>query len=169
MAEGKYETHVKPKLFLVECWARDGLVDVQIAEKLGISEASFYKYRNEHREFMEALKDGKEVVDFEVECALLKRARGYKFEEVTKEILPILNEYGQYTYDEHGNIKKALQVVKSVLKEVQPDTTAQIFWLKNRKPKLWRDRRQLDLGTAPGEDMTEEEIDKMLEKLEKKE
>ena len=44
MAKDKYLTHVQPKLFLIECWCRDGLIDEEIWNKLGISKQSFYTY-----------------------------------------------------------------------------------------------------------------------------
>ncbi|WP_055185362.1 hypothetical protein, partial [Clostridium paraputrificum] len=94
---------------------------------------SFYKYLSEHNELSERLKKGKEIVDVQVENALLKRALGYKYEEVTKE--KVLNkDTGEYE----------LKVTKVVTKEVQPDTTAEIFWLKNRKPETWRDKKDIE-------------------------
>ncbi|OKP91412.1 transposase [Paenibacillus sp. P32E] len=119
----KYFSNVEPKLLLIEAWARDGLVDDQIANNLGIGIATLYEYKNKYPEFAEALKNGKEAVDIMVENALLKRAMGYTYEEITK-------ENGVET--------------KRVLKEVQPDTTAQIFWLKNRKSKQWRDKQDIE-------------------------
>lgn len=74
VAKSKYETHVKEKLTLVEGWARNGLTEAQIAKNLGISVDTFYTYKKKYVEFSEALKKGKEVVDFEVENALLKAA-----------------------------------------------------------------------------------------------
>ena len=74
---------------------------------------------------MEALKKGKEVVDIQVENALLKRALGYEFVEVTKELA-----------------ETGLIVTKKVTKQQAPDTTAAIFWLKNRKPNEWRDKKR---------------------------
>lgn len=129
MAESKWN-EVKEKLILVEAWARDGLIDEQIANNLGISPRTLYCYRNKYPQFLQALKRGKEAVDVEVENALLKRALGYKYTEVTRE----LNEAGQ------------LVITKEVVKEVQPDTTAQIFWLKNRKRDVWRDKQEVDMN-----------------------
>lgn len=129
MAKSKYETNVKDKLLLVEAWARNGLTDEQIAKNLGISKDTFYKYKKEHIDFSDSLKRGKEVIDIEVENALLKRALGYNYNEVTKELCKD-KETGEET----------LVVTKVVTKEVIPDTTAQIFWLKNRKPGEWRDK-----------------------------
>ncbi|MEY8536809.1 transposase, partial [Blautia pseudococcoides] len=71
---------------MLEGWARDGLIDEQIAENMGIVPSTLYRWKNEHEEISEALKKGKEVVDRQVENALLKRALGYSYEEVTKEI-----------------------------------------------------------------------------------
>lgn len=155
MAESKWP-EVKEKLLLVEGWARDGLTDEQIAKNLGIHVATFYDYKNKYCEFSEAVKRGKEVIDLEVENALLKRAMGYKYDEVTKEKI-LDNKTG----------KSELAVTKVVTKEVQPDTTAQIFWLKNRKPKVWRDRHQHDLNINNDlNGLTEDEIDKRLKELE---
>jgi len=129
MAKSKYETHVLPKLDQIEEWAKNGLIDTQIAKNLGISKDSFYKYKNAYIAFSDALKRGKEVIDVEVENALLKRALGYKYNEITKEP----------TKDNPTE----LQITKQVTKEVLPDVTAQIFWLKNRRPEDWRDKKEI--------------------------
>ncbi|GAA0817690.1 transposase [Clostridium tertium] len=144
MAKSKYELIVKPKLIVIEGWARNGLTIEQISKNLGISKVTFYKYMNEHNELSERLKKGKEVIDIEVENALLKRALGYKYNEVTKELTD-----------------EGLQVTKIVTKEVQPDTTAQIFWLKNRKPEDWRDKKDIEHSgnvNNPYEGLTKEEL-----------
>ena len=104
-------------------WARDGLTDEQIAKNLGIAYSTFREYKNKYSALSAALKKGKEVIDYEVENALLKRVLGYEYEEVTYE---------------HG------EETKRVLKHVVPDTTAQIFWLKNRKPQQWRDKKDIE-------------------------
>lgn len=139
MAVSKYETNVKPKLFLVEMWARDGLTDEQIAEKLDISVASFYNYKNEHLEFLESLKKGKEVADYEVENALFKKALGYnaKVKKALK-VKEVLYENGK-KLKETERIEYAEDEV-----HIPADTTAQIFWLKNRKPNVWRDKQEIE-------------------------
>lgn len=150
MAKSKYESIVKPKLIVIEGWARNGLTIEQIAKNLGISKVTFYKYMNEHIELSEHLKKGKEVVDIEVENALLKRALGYKYEEVTKELLK-----------NKKTGKEELRVTKVVTKEVQPDTTAQIFWLKNRRPEDWRDKKDIEHSgniKNPYENLSTEEL-----------
>lgn len=109
----------RDKLILLEGWSRDGLTYEQIAKNMGIDVTTLRKWRKKNPPISTALKKGREVVDYEVENALYKRALGYIYEEKTFE---------------DGVLKKV------VVKEVAPDTTAQIYWLKNRKPKEWRDR-----------------------------
>lgn len=134
MAKGKYEDWLTPEgLLKIEGWARDGLTDEQIANNIGIGTTTLYKWKNKYGEIRESLKRGKEVVDRQVENALLKRALGYKYKETTRELVTDK----QTGYSE-------LIVTKVVEKEVVPDTTAQIFWLKNRKPEEWRDKREVD-------------------------
>lgn len=130
MAKGKYADWLTPEgLLKIEGWARDGLIDEQIAKNIGIRAGTLYEWKNRFPEFSEALKRGKEVVDREVENALLKRALGYEYTETTREAVQDPSS---------GEVR--MQVTKKVTKQVAPDTTAQIFWLKNRKPDKWRDK-----------------------------
>lgn len=137
MAKPKYDTNVKPKLFLVQMWARDGLTDEQIAKKLGISKASFYNYQKEHIEFFDALKKGKEVSDYEVENALFKKALGYTV-TVKKafKVKEVIVKDGERK--ERERIEYADEEV-----HIPADTTAQIYWLNNRKPEKWRNKQEI--------------------------
>ena len=160
LKRGKYYSHVEPKLVEIEGWARDGLIDEQIAKNLGVAYSTFRRYRDEHKALSAALKNGKEVVDRQVENALLKRALGYKFEEVTKE--------REFRKDpETGESIEVMAEVKRVTKEVQPDTTAQIFWLKNRRPDRWRDRKDIDANVNhtnnPFKEISTEDLKKLIE------
>ena len=129
MAKGKYQEWLKPeKLILIEGWARDGLTDEQIAKNIGISKQTFYDWKKKYADFSDSLKNGKEVIDIQVENSLLKRALGYEYEEVSEKF--------------EGGILTERKITK---KQVVPDTTAQIFWLKNRKPSVWRDKAQVDI------------------------
>ena len=163
MAKSKYETHVKDKLILIEGWARNGLTDEQIAKNLGINIATFYRYKNNYNEFCESLKKGKEVIDTEVENALLKKSLGFK-EEVRKAFKIKRVEY-------HENGKKKLEYEEIIYAEdeiyIPPDTTAQIFWLKNRRPIDWRDKRDVEVSGSmemnnPLSGLTTEELKKLL-------
>lgn len=130
----KYESHVQPKLLLIEAWARDGLTDADICKNLNIGKDAFIAYKKEYSELTDALKNGKEVIDAMVENALLKAALGYEFEEVTTEMTSLKS--GESVYP--------AEVVKTVTKHAAPNTTALIFWLKNRRPKQWRDKQELE-------------------------
>lgn len=124
MAKGKYEKWLEPEgLTLLEGWARNGLTDEQIAHNCGITVKTLYEWKNRYGEICEALKKGKEVVDLEVENALLKSALGFTYDEVMTE-------------ESDDGIKK--RVTK---KMVLPNVTAQIFWLKNRRPEQWREKQ----------------------------
>jgi len=98
MARGKFEYWLtEDGLTLLEGWARDGLTDEQLAGKMSIGIRTLYDWKIRYPQISQALKKGKEIVDFEVENALLKSA-------------------------------------------IDGNTTAQIFWLKNRRPDRWRDK-----------------------------
>lgn len=115
------------KLILLEGWARSGLTDEQIAKNIGINRTTLYDWKKKEVNIADALKKGKEVIDFEVENALLKKALGYTItlnkQKVTKD----------------GDVVDIIEEI-----HVPPDTTAQIFWLKNRKPNNWKDRVETD-------------------------
>lgn len=152
MAKGKYQEWLTPDgITRLEAWARDGLTDEQLAAKIGITAATLYDWKNKYPEISEALKRGKEVVDIEVENALLKRALGYDY---TEERVEVSKENG----------KKSVKTTQTV-KHVPPDVTAQIFWLKNRRPDRWRDKQQLEhsgsVDVNPYAGLTTEELRKL--------
>ena len=136
----KYTQWLEPDgLLMIEGWAREGYTDEQISEAMGIHPGTFYAWLKKYNEIREALKRGKAPVDRMVENALLKRALGYEYTEVTKERI-LDRKTGQYK----------LTVTKETVKKVPPDVVAQIFWLKNRRPDLWREKRQ-ELGDIYGQ------------------
>lgn len=111
------------KLTLLEGWARDGLTDEQIAHNMGIATSTFYDWKNKYSEISKSLKKSKEIVDIEVENALLKRALGYTITIKEQKI------------DKDGCVHNLEKDV-----HIPADTTAQIFWLKNRRKQQWRDK-----------------------------
>ncbi|HDW3057415.1 TPA: hypothetical protein RMI67_005227 [Bacillus cereus] len=132
MGVGKvYPWLTKEGLLQIEGWARDGLIDEQIAHNMGVTRVTLHNWRKKHPIMDQAVRRGKEVVDREVENALFKRATGYTYEEVTVE--------RQQNEDDCESVE-----TKRVKRQVPPDSTAIIFWLKNRKPQAWRDRREID-------------------------
>lgn len=121
---GKFEYWLtEDGLTLLDGWSRDGLTDEQIAHNMGITRSTLAEWKKRFPSISDTLKAGKEVVDYKVENALLKRALGYKETEL------------KMTKD--GTLVQ-------VEKEVPPDVTAQIFWLKNRRPDKWRDKPSLE-------------------------
>jgi hypothetical protein len=103
-----------------------------MARVIGVHPDTIFEWQNKYSEFSEALKEGKAPADSRVEAALYKRAVGYKYTEKKDIHLP------------DGN--KRIETTK---KEVAPDVTAQIFWLKNRLPDEWRDKSNLE-HSGPG-------------------
>lgn len=257
MAKGKYHDWLtEDGLIKLEGWARDGLTDKQIAHNIGVTEQTLNVWKKKYPSLFESLKRGKEVIDRQVENALLKRALGYEYEEVTRErmvdtgqnkrhggeskltekewgfakkyfngkccycgnytddltkdhVKPLNNDgalsfnnvipacrscnskkkdkemmswYQSVDYYDKEKMRKIfdyidfvnsiggsleneddtseLVVTKIVTKQVIPDTTAQIFWLKNRKPYEWRDRREIDASIGELS-----KVDKILEEL----
>lgn len=151
-SNGKYHQWItKEGLLKIEGWARDGLVDKQIAHNIGIAEQTLNVWKKKYPSLSESLKRGKEVVDREVENALLKRALGYSYNEVTKE--RVLNP---------KSLKYEMVETKVITKEVNPDTTAQIFWLRNRKNKDWSNKDLIDIEKAKAEIEYTQEKTKLL-------
>ena len=130
MAKGKYEYWLTPEgLLKIEGWARDGLTDEQIAVNIGIGYSTLQTWKSKYQDIQDTLKRGKEVIDRQVENALLKRALGYEYQEVKEKF--------------EGDVMTERTVTK---KEVVPDVTAQIFWLKNRKRETWTDRQNIEIS-----------------------
>lgn len=125
-----YEVRVKPKLALVTGWCRRGLTNEQVAENLGISNQSFTNYLKRYEEFADAVDKGREETEVHIENALVKRALGYNYKEVTRERKLVHNP-------ETGEDEYKLVVTKSVTKHVIPDVSAQQYYLEHRAPKRW--------------------------------
>lgn len=125
IAKGKYHEWLQQdNLLMIEGWARQGLTDEQIASNIGVNKTTLYDWIKRFPNISNALKKGKAPVDFEVENALYKRAVGFEYEEVETLIEEV-----------NGETKKK---VKRTKRTALPDTSAIIFWLKNRKPEQWR-------------------------------
>ena len=130
----KYEQWLEPdNLIKLEGWARNGLTDEQIANNIGINRTTLYAWKAKYTDFSNALKRGKEVIDIMVENALLKSAMGYRYDEVVKERI----------YNPETGESEIVEV-KRTTKDVAPNSTSLIFWLKNRRPADWRDTKNID-------------------------
>ena len=125
------------KLLLLEAWARNGLTDEQIAGNMGINVRTLYNWKKKSVRIFQSLKVNKELADIEVENALRKKALGFRETEQTVSMRKTV---------ESENGTRVREVTEPVVMESErsypPDTTAQIFWLKNRKPEQWRDKQE---------------------------
>lgn len=131
--KGDYERWITEEgLSMLEGWARSGLNDSQIAHNMGIAPETLCRWKSRFPQINQSLKKGKEVVDYEVENQLLKRAMGYEVTETREEV------------DNSGR-KKTITTTR----HVAPDVAAQIFWLKNRKPEKWKNKP--DAGCVIGD------------------
>ena len=124
-------------LLRIKGWARDGLTDKDIAEKkIGVSERTFCRWKNEYPAIVSALKEGHAPVDTEIEDSMVKSAKGfYVYEKKPIKVKTTKKKDGMEITEEH------VEVVE-VKRYVEPVVVAQIFWLKNRKPDYWKDKRE---------------------------
>lgn len=134
-------------LLKIQGWARDGLIEKQIAHNMGVCITTLKEWKKIFPEIAEALRKGKEVVDREVENALFKSALGFT-KKVKKPVRIKDTEYDPKTGKKIRDIEKWVQVEEEVY--IQPQVTAQIFWLKNRKPDQWREKNDLTLTPSNG-------------------
>ena len=134
-------------LIKIQGWARDGLTDQQIAHNCGVSDTTLRNWKHSFPEIAEALRKGKEVVDREVENALFKSAMGF-MQKVKKPVRIREAEYDPKTGKKIKDIEKWVQIEEEVY--IAPQVTAQIFWLKNRKPDQWREKNDLTLTPSNG-------------------
>ena len=109
-----------------------GATDREVAEFFEIAESTLYLWKHQHSDFSEALKVGKVTADNRVEQSLYRRAVGYKHDAV---------HIAQFQGD---------PVIVPYVEHFAPDTTACIFWLKNRKPAEWRDKVDHELAGPDG-------------------
>ncbi len=122
----KYDEWItKEGLALIAGWARDGLTEEQIAHNMGIKRQTLYEWKKRFSDISDVLKQNKEVVDRQVENALLKNALGFHYKE------EVVTNKGD---------------VVEIVKYEKPNTTAQIFWLKNRKRNEWRDKQDHEVS-----------------------
>lgn len=153
MAKPKYLFWLKEEnLNKIQEWSLSGATHEDIANAMGINVSTLYAWSNAHEEISNALKTTKDFADIQIENALYKRAKGYTVKLIKQKVTKD-GEVITYFDEQH----------------IAPDTTAQIFWLKNRKPSIWRDKVEqgISLDTPLGviienefrkpEEMSEEE------------
>ena len=119
-----------------ELLARAGWTDAQMSELIGITEQTFNNWKLKNVKFFESLKDWKAEADHSVERSLYERACGFQCPEDK-----IFNDNGT-------------ALIVPTIKHYPPDTTAIIFWLKNRQPNKWRDKKEHGFTGEDGKDLT---------------
>lgn len=103
-----------------------GATDMEVADFFEVEVRTLYRWKTEHDAFCQALKSGKAESDERVERSLFSRAIGYEHEEVDIRVI------------DHAIVQTPIR------KYYPPDTTAAIFWLKNRRPADWRDKQDVE-------------------------
>ena len=134
-------------LIKIQGWARDGLIDKDIAHNIGIGYSTLREWKKLYPEIGEALRKGKEVVDRIVENALYKSAIGF-MQKIKKPVRIKEVEYDPKTGKKVRESEKWVLVEEEIY--IAPQVTAQIFWLKNRKPDQWREKNDLTLTPSNG-------------------
>lgn len=128
-------------LMLIECWSRDGYTIEDIANKIGVNPKTLYDWRTQYPEIEAALRNGREIIDYKVENALLKSALGYKKKEVK---VTTTMRYG-----------KVVETIKEVTESEQaPNVNAIQTWLYNRQKEKWRN---MNAKSNMFEDMVEDD------------
>lgn len=117
--------HDEDKLMLLECWARDGYIQSDIASRIGITLPTLHLWMKKSPEIKKALSKGAEFIDYQVENAVLKAALGYRTKEV--KITTIMRQ---------GAVVETIKEVTD--KEEKPNISAAQTWLYNRKPNKWK-------------------------------
>lgn len=131
MASNKMLEWTTPEnLTLITGWCREGYTNKMIADRMGITANTFYRWLNDSKELRDAVKQGKEVADYMVENALFKAALGFEYTETKTHIT------GKPDKNGNRNVK-----VEKTVKYFPPNVTAIAIWLNNRKPDQWKRNR----------------------------
>lgn len=109
-----------------------GATDAQLADFFEVSVSTINLWKVQHSEFSESIRVPKDLADERVEQSLFRRAMGYEHDEVDIKVVD----------------KEIIQT--PIRKYYPPDTTAMIFWLKNRQPEQWRETKAVELTGAGG-------------------
>lgn len=125
----------KEGLMRIEGWAMDGCTDQEIAKNMGVAYSTLRVWRDSFPAISAALKRARDVADRQVEHRLFDMTQGYTVE--VKKVFKVKKEH----YDEKGR-KIVTEELQSAVEElhIPANVTAQIFWMKNRKPEKWREK-----------------------------
>jgi hypothetical protein len=121
-----------------------GATDADLATVFGVAESTLYEWKNRYPEFAEAIKRGKRPADIRVAAAVHQRATGAEWVEEQA----IKCKRVEYLNGKRVLEEERVEIVE-VTRRAPPDTTAGIFWLKNRLPTFWRDRQTVEHEGEP--------------------
>ena len=134
--------------------ALKGATDQELAEAFGVSKRTILRWKNEHPSFAEAYQRGKDVADAKVKKALYQRAIGYE----------VIEKESTVDVDPKTGESKPVRV-KTITKQIAPDTMAIMYWLNNRSKGEFAQRQEVTLGgevkTSPMANLTEDELRKL--------
>lgn len=153
-APSKFNPEVTP--VIAAALARRGFTDDQIAAALDppVGARTFQEWKKKHPGFADIIHEAKHLPDIIAEDSLFKRVRGFE------------------TTETHVEVKDGSRKVKKVTRNVAPDVTACIFWLKNRRPDIWKDVRRSEITGPDGapiriEDMTLDDERRLISETER--
>jgi hypothetical protein len=116
-------------------YAEQGKTEEEIAKLVGINPRTIWYWKNQNQSFYLALKESKSIADDLVEASLFRKAVGYQ--------KPVVH------------ITKDDRMIEFV-EDVPPDTTAAIFWMKNRRPDEWREKHEVEVSGKFGDEIVEQ-------------
>lgn len=154
MAKNKYDKWLRADgLLVIESWVRDGLSDIEIAKKMCISRSTLSDWKRKFTTLSDILDRNSEAIDIsrdiEVENALYRNATGFYYEE------EIVVMEKNVAYKDGKRLSETTKpVVKNVKKYKTPETAAQKYWLNNRKPVEWKDKRDSQVQEQKGSKLT---------------
>lgn len=171
MAKAEYKKWQEPdNLIKLQGWARDGLTNEQIAQKIGVRRETISVWCSKYPNIANALKKGKEVIDYEIENSLISTMKKHKIKTTTykmvkKDDLVLKAERTKFMNMfklDHPNATKEQILIATAenvavyeripmtetVTEVDPNISAMIFWLKNRRPDVYRDQTFKKLNEA---------------------
>ena len=171
MARAEYKKCQEPdNLIKLQGWARDGLTNEQIAQKIGVRRETISVWCSKYPNIANALKKGKEVIDYEIENSLISTMKKHKIKTTTykmvkKDDLVLKAErtkfMNMFKLDHPDATKEQILIATAenvavyeripmteTVTEVDPNVSSMIFWLKNRKPDVYRDQTFKKLNEA---------------------
>lgn len=171
MARAEYKKWQEPdNLIKLQGWARDGLTNEQIAQKIGVRRETISVWCSKYPNIANALKKGKEVIDYEIENSLISTMKKHKikttiYKMVKKDDLVLKAErtkfMNMFKLDHPDATKEQILIATAenvavyeripmteTVTEVDPNVSSMIFWLKNRKPDVYRDQTFKKLNEA---------------------